>query len=270
LALVLALVACASEGQVQEISADEIRQAVLDAAEEVQTLRFETELTVRMQARGEQDVDLTVSADSNGQIDNLAQVMVSEMTSTVYLPPEAGGNKQSTVTSYVVDGVLYARTTKPDQTEQWSSQRMVDWTWEDLSQLGHEAGTLRTAELELLGSGRLRGVDCYLLEVTPNTDNLRQRLEQLPGLEGLPADEQAALDELIEEFSTKVWVEKDTFHLLRDETEITLNLDSDLLAQSGAQQNDMTLDAEMRTDFTDYDQPLAIELPPEASGTGSS
>ena len=171
--------------------------------------------------------------------------------------------------SYVVDDVLYAKTSAPGQSERWSSQRLLQQTWEDLNQLGSEIGTLRTAQIELLGSDRLRGVDCYVLKVIPDTNNLRQSLAQLPGLEELPADAQTELDDLIQEFSTKVWVAKATFYLLRDETEITIVLDSDALNLSGTQQIDVTLDTETRTDFTDYNQPLSIELPPEVSGAGT-
>ena len=269
LALVLVLVACAGGGQPGEMSAEEIRQAVLAAAEEVETLRFDTEVKVWLQAKSPQPVDLTVSATTTGKIDNLAQIMESEMTSTVDLPPEAGGRQRTTLTSYVVDDVLYARTTGPDQSEKWSSQRLLEWTWEDLNQLVNATATLRTAEIELLGSDRIRGVDSYLLSVIPNKDDLRQKLGQLPGLEELPADAQVELDDLIKEYSTKIWVDKETFFLLRDETEIIIDLDSDALGLSEAQQVDMTLDVEMRTDFTDYNQPLSIELPPEVSVAGS-
>lgn len=269
LVVILSLVACGVEAQPKGTSAEAIRQGVLEAADEVETLRFDTTLKVRLRSKGAQRVDLNVSATTSGQIDNVSRIMRSEMTSTVELPTEAGGRQQSSVTSYVVDDVLYARTTTPAQPERWSSQRLQQQGWQELNQLGHEIETLRTAQIELLRTDRLRGVECYVLQLTPDTSNLRQRLAQLPGLEELPEDAQSELDELIQRFSSKVWVDQQTFYLLRDETAFTIVLDADTLGDSGAQQSDVTLVAEMRTDFRDHNRPVSIELPPQVSEDSS-
>jgi hypothetical protein len=269
LALLLALAACATIDQSGELSAEEIRQAVLDAAEGVGTLRFDSAIEVRMRTEGAQSVDMTVSATTEGRIDNRARVMKAEMVSTVELPQGLGGRQQSSVTVYLVDDVLHSRTAAPNKAEQWSSQKLLQRGWDDLSQLGTEMTTLRTAQVELLGTRRLRGVDCYLLGVTPDTTNLRQRLAQVPGLDEVTYDAQAELDDLIQAFSTKWWVAQESFYLLRDETEITIVLDADALNLTDAQQVNATLDAKMQTDFTDYDQPLTIELPPRVSGSGT-
>jgi len=266
LTVILALAACGGRDQPQDASAEEIRQSALAAAEDAQTLRFDTTLSVKLRTKGPQRVDLTVSAVTSGQIDNVARLMESEMTSTMALPPEAGGRQQTSVTSYVVDDVLYARTATPGQSERWSSQRLQEQGWEDLNQLGHEAEMLRTAQIELLRSDRLRGVDCYVLQLTPDTSSLRQKLARLPGLEELPADAASELDDMIQRFSSRVWVAQDTFHLLRDETAFTIVLDAEALGPSSGQEGEVTLDAEMRTEFKGHDQPVSIELPPELSG----
>ncbi len=133
-----------------------------------------------------------------------------------------------------------------------------EW-WEESQQMGwgeSQIELLEAAQVEVISSERVDGIDCYVLEVTPDLEQLWQLSNHLH-FDEVPDVTEEYLQEIFRSFSVKQWVAKDTYFLMKAEIDIAEEFPPDEAGPS-------TVDIAMVLLCYNYNQPVTIELPPEA------
>lgn len=159
---------------------------------------------------------------------------------------------------YAVDNYTYTMMSLPGQNPKWTKQEIPAGFWDNLTAIESQTDPLDIATVNLIREEKVGNTDCYLLEVVPDFDKLQQKLAEEANMQQLPN-----LKDIISDFSLNVWVAKDTFFISKVQMDMTLLLTSEVLGTS-AGGDEMTLNMTMDLQPHDYNQPVSIELPPEA------
>ena len=142
--------------------------------------------------------------------------------------------------------------------------------WEEMSegidlilQTEAQIELLKTAQVKVIGSEKVKGVDCYILQLTPDVEQLWQLASQQPLLTdmGVSAVDEDILQDMFRSFSVKQWVTKDTHFLTRAEVDMALDLTPEAL---GVEEGQMTMDVTISMLTYNHNQPVTIVLPLEA------
>ena len=143
---------------------------------------------------------------------------------------------------------------------------MPEGTWDQMSQTESQIELLKTAQINFIGSEKIQGIDCYVFELTPDMDQLWQiALQQaaLGGEEVLPDVPEEFLQDIFRSFSIKQWIAKDTYYLTKAEMDISIGLIPEALGQP-EENGELSMNISMDVVAYDYNEPVAIVLPPEA------
>ena len=145
---------------------------------------------------------------------------------------------------------------------------MPGGTWEETTQQWGGPHTyvelLEVAEVEVTGSEIVNGVDCYVMELTPDMEKLWEIAGQQAELTGgMPDIDEELLDEVFQSYSVKEWIAKDTYLLVKEEIEMAMEFDPEALGIPGGD-GEIAMDMTISMLVYDYNQPVSIELPPEA------
>ncbi len=119
---------------------------------------------------------------------------------------------------------------------------------------------LETAQVKVIGSEKVKGVDCYVLQLTPDMVQLWQIVMRPAGV-GVgrilpPVTE-------FRSFSVKQWIAKDTYFLMRVEIDMAVESTPELMGYPG-EEGEMSIDITFSFLAYNYNQPVSIVLPPEA------
>jgi len=234
--LLVPLVAC-GEGEGEAGPAEEIADAAVAAYAGLDTYRFDMDMTMEMDVTGGDDtVDGTVAVEMNSASDKVNQRTYRNMQVSADIPPAMEGE----VEMYTMDDYAYLRTSMPAEPPTWLK-------WEICLPCGGKE------KLDIVGQQADLLEDSIEVEVV-DTDTLDEQYgigERLPDLE-------SDLNEVISDFSINQWIAKDTYFTLKSTIDITLTS----LA--------WTLDITATVVVYDVNQPVNIELPPEAEDAEES
>ena len=262
LALAVDLVGCRAE---KEMTAEEIRDATVEAWANIETTQFDMNLTWNITKKnGEPSgVLLLITLTGTGILDEVNQEMKMETKMTLYLPPEEGGTIDIQIEQYFDPKAIYTKTTMPERPATWIKED-VEKDWEEISPIKQEMELLASGQVELLGSEEVNGIDCYLLKVVPSIEKLWEVMIE-PGMDMLIMEEKVDPQEMIESGSLRMWIAKDSLFLMKDEMEMRMVLSSEAVnLPLGEEEFEMVVDLEGSSTHYNYNQPVSIELPPEA------
>jgi hypothetical protein len=257
----LVLPACQSSA----VSTQEILNGVLAAMEDVRSYRFDAGMAIEVSGdEGEGPFTATIEMAFTGAADIAGGRMQADIDMTAEVPDE--GEMSVGMSVYLLEDVMYAGI---DMSAfgfgvNWMKAEPPEVAWEQLDQLGPQIEFLETSEVKLVGSDIVNGVDCHVLEVTADPAKiwaLAMRQSQLPS-EGLPDFDADVLQDILRSFSMKQWVAKDTFFLVKAEMKMDMDVSGEALGDDSA--GDARMLFEMDLLMSDYNQPVSIELPPEA------
>ncbi|MFC2039459.1 DUF6612 family protein [Chloroflexota bacterium] len=157
---------------------------------------------------------------------------------------------------YVIEDCAYVNLEMPSEIGSWSKfcapgllqqQAIISPEVDFLSQF---------VDVEVLGTEMVDGVECYKLRVTPDMSKLWAWALGQPGMEGLPADLQEIedlMEDLISDFSIIEWIAKDTYFPMKFVIAMTFTTE------------DGPIDITMTGFLHHINEPMSIELPPEAA-----
>lgn len=265
--LTIALAGCSARlpARTTSVTAEEVRERLVRAAEKVQTVCFDMDLTVAVTGTGNRRVAMNLTSDVSGLVDNVAAKARTETKATVDLSG-GGGRRDTSAVSYVVGDVLYTYTSVAGRGPSWVSTSLPAGSWAEVSQFGREVELLRQGQMTLLGTEKIEDAECYALAIKPDIAKMQDNLKRISGLMQFPKGVEGNLAQLVRSLSAKVWVATDTFLPVRDETELTMLVDSASIGLAPGASFEVKLTAKVRTRFLRYDEPLTIELPAEARG----
>ena len=282
LALVLVSTLAGCSGGTNEMTAEQIRDAVIKASDDIKTVRMDTGTqgngTLDMRIEGT-DYRITVlqmgNTTTENDLVNDKMHMLSQTRSKLESQPELQnlGNESQitdmTVESYLIDNVMYTKSYGAETTTTWTEQRLTEESRETFNQLAQEMNMLESAPVELLGSEQLDGIDCYVLRVTPDVGEMYQTMMQNLSGAGKWLFRIFDFKEMIRNASMTMLVAKDTFFVMRDEMKMTLVMNPESMhLPLGDINMEMKMDYEIVTKDYDHNKPVTITSPTEAPITG--
>jgi len=248
-------------GTFEVLSESDIAARAAEAMREAKSYQGDTTFTMAMKVEAEGEVveaPMVMGTDYAIDIEN--RQYEAHITVTAGVPGEGGF--ETGVEMYLLEGILYTLAQMPGEPAVWVAEAAPAGTWEALQVLPEQAALLDDAEVTLLGTEKVDGVDCYKLGVVTDRQALLDAILAQQSLaqesSGVSDDAGAAsflamFDELVEMSATQ-WVTTDTYLLRRAEMAVALDMVS------------MGLSLSMAVDINawGYGEPVVIELPEEA------
>lgn len=264
--LALIITVClACKGTEASLSAEQIMEKATAAQADVRSGVLDLDnLTINFQGKSSgSDTGGTISLDGSCAIDQANKEVGANANANITIGVLGQPSMIMTMgfEMYVVDNYTYTMISLPGQKPTWTKQEIPADFWETLTTVESQTDPLDITEVTLIREEKVGDIDCYLLEIAPDFEKLQQLLTQQL-TEG--ANMQLPnLKDMISSFSLNVWVAKDTFFISKAQIEMTLLLTSEVLGTS-AGGDEITLNMIMDLQAHDYNQPVSIELPPEA------
>ena len=267
LILSFTFVGCGGEGEtLTPEQIDQLVANVTSAQEDIETYQFDVDMGMTMGVTGgTAEGEITMDASGDGAMSLVDQRMKMLMTMTMDIP--GMGEETMEQESYLVGGWMYVRQSLAGMDLGWMKMEMPEETWETQNQLDQQIEFLTGGNLSLvkfLGSEKVSGVDCYVLEVTPDMVDLANYLSQQQGMEDLTALDLTQLIIAIKQFSIKEWLAKDSGLCMKASDRIYMEMTPELLNVSPEEFEKMAMDMDIAITFRDYNKPVSIVLPPEA------
>jgi hypothetical protein len=274
LVAVLSFTAC--DGGEELPPPQEIIDGVIEAMSDVRTQEFDIDMALDMAGEAEEEAfEMTMEIAMSGAVDIVNKQMRMEMTMNMAAPGEE--EMDMGVEMYLLDDEVYMTADMPGMDSAWRKSELTEEQWEEMMEIIN----LAESQLELLditkvrvtGTEEIKGVDCYVLQLTPDVEqlwDLAQEQMQLSG-QDLPdfgefIDEDAIeerLQEIFNSFSVRQWVAKDTYFLIKAEMDIDMEFNPADLGYP-AEEGEMAMRMVMNLLAYNYNQPISIVLPPEA------
>ena len=269
LLLSLAFVLCFAFGGCVEkeetLTPEQIEQIVIAAVNAVagaETYKYDMDMFMTMAVVGGTDPGtMTMGANTTGVIDNTNQEMQIVMDTTMNVPQQEEHVTQ--VEMYIVDEWVYV---KSSVDEQWMKTGLTPEMWETQKQAEQQIELLKTAkEVKFLGTEVVDGIQCYVFEIVPDMEKLAEYLAQQQSMLYGGLD----IAELVELFANmsiqiKEWVAEDSLFLTKAATHMLMELSPEDVGATEEDFEKWSIDTTVEVLAHDYNQPVSVELPPEA------
>ncbi len=275
-AIALSLIACGGE---ELPTAQEIVDGAIQALDNIRTYEFEMDVNMVISAESEDGTaEATIEINYGGALDLDNRQLKMDLTMSMALVEN--GIEETTepylMEAYLIDGAGYTMTTTPGTDPVWEKEEFSEAEWEEVWEETSEMLNLaesqielwEPAEVEVIGSEQVKGVDCYVLRLTPDFKQLWETVVQqaTAGLVdelGLPELTEEILDEASYSASLKQWVAKDTYFSMKAEIDMAIELTAEAMGYP-EEEGEMSITTAINTLAYNYNQPVSIELPPEA------
>ncbi len=260
LVTVLACLGCGEK--TATVNAAQVVDNALAAQVDIESYRLDMEMTISMDGGfGGEEMEATMSIDASLLIDEANKEMEMSMTADM----EATGEEAEAVEMkmYLVDNTVYMMMAVPDLVPMWIKQEVPTDFWETQATIDQQLELLQDSRTKYLRDEKVEGVDCYVLEITPDLAQLWQTAMQQPWMEELPM-EIPNLEDMIKKVSVKQWIAKDTLFLTKVNIQITISVTPEAMGMP-EEEGEMSMSIVMDMLAHDYNEPVSIELPAEAS-----
>jgi len=269
LALVLALALLGCGEKEETLTPVQIDQIVIDAANalaEAETYAFDMDASETIDViGGTEPGTMSLAADATGVIDNANKEMQLGMNMTMNVPEE--DQQQMGMEIYIVDEWVYVRMSIPEVGEEWMKMELTPEMWGLWEQVDQQVELLETAtEVKFVGSEVVNGIQCYVFDIMPDMEQLAEYLAQQQVMLGMGLAEMENLEELLDKTSLSIeeWIAKDSSLLMKAQANMRVEVTPDDVGATPEDFDKMTMDLSMDMTVYDYNQPVSIELPPEA------
>lgn len=267
LILVVSLVACTSQAEAEEVegltSAYMIILGVLEAQNEISTYQFDLDMDIGATTMSEDEAfQGDIGMDLKGAVD----INNGKMSMDMNMDMIAVGEDKIEISMgmYLIDNVMYMMMNIPEMGPMWMKSDMPGVDWDEFDQVESQIELLVDAiRVNVLGSEKVNGIDCFVLEIIPDMDQLWEIAMQQSGVTGeemLPGIDEEFLQDAFQGFSVMQWVAKDTYFLLKAKVDMTMEITPESMGvfeDTGVMAMDITMDLLAYG----YNQPVSIVLP---------
>ena len=266
LIITLSVIAC-NGGKLP--SAEEIVAAILDSQQDIETYKFDVDMEMYITVEAEDEtIEMYAVTDGSGSTDVENNVM--QMTGDINMVMPDVGEIEVKEHMYLVDNMMYIGIDMPAFMggSTWIKAQMPVYMPEEMNQVLSLTALIETAEITVLGSEIVNGVDCYVVEVVPDADQLWELVSQQLQFMGddieIPDITGELIRKMYDDVSVTYYIAKDTYFLISSSMDMFLELTP---ADLGYPEEEglMTMDITMELLAFDYNIPVSIELPPEAA-----
>lgn len=230
------------------ISSQELIEKVSSANQNLTSYKFDstTSLSVELSLFGQQQ-------SSSGEF-ILKGSVDAENKKVKYDATITSQDTELATTVYIIDNVMYTllegNWTKDAAENVYDTQNIYD----------SSAELLASSKIKVVGSEVIGGKETYVVKITPD---LKKLLEQAFGQLGTSSESQfppgVKPENLIKQFSLKLWIEKDTFLIVKSDMSMLMEIDDEKTGQTL-----FGMDMKISTRIYDHNEPVVIELPAEA------
>jgi len=263
LSVSLGLAGC---GRGSAVSAQEIASNAISNSAEVTTVKFDTSMSMDLEVTGGSDPGkMTMSGDAVGSMD-LADMEMQMSINADMAFPGSDGDMHVEQDMYYTGGWLYMRMSLPGEGDQWGKQQISEDVWMSDNPLDQQLEFLETAfEVTKLGTEKVDGVDCYIIQVTPDMDALSNWLQSQQQNTGLDIGSMD-LSKILKSYSVKEWISKDAYLPIKVDINASLEITPQDMGETpeSANMDKMTMNVGEQVKYYDYGKPVTIQLPPEA------
>ena len=250
-------------------SAQEIIDGVTEALDDITSYQFDMDMTMDMAGEAEGETfEMTMTTGFSGALDLENRQMRADITMSMVVPGE--DEMEMGMELYLIDDMGYMMTDMLGMEPTWMKSEVSEADWEELSEGMSQAESqielLQGAQVGVIGSEKVKGIDCYVLQLTPDMGQLWQLVmqqAQVAGGEILPEVAETFLEEVFRSFSVKQWIAQDTYFLTKAEIDMVVELTPEAMGFP-EEEGEMTMNITMTLLAYDYNKPISIELPPEA------
>ena len=245
----------------ESVSAAQIKSNTLTIANagDIHSYEFSMDMRMNMDTTfpGSDSSSTTMSTIADGVVDIANHQLQMEMTSdSVEMPIEVA------YILYIIEDVMYMKMGELE-TQQWIKmdfsqyEFLGDTYWDNYDQIQAQTALLDASQVQKLPDEVVNGVDCYVLQLTPDLNKL---FETLTAQFGSSSSIWQGLDlsSFIDAFEIKLWTSKDTNFIMK--------VYEYILVDSRAMQSSdfMTMEMEVTVFFFNYNSAPNILLPEEA------
>jgi hypothetical protein len=267
LALVLSFSLVAFAGCGEKLTQEEIDEIIANVTSaEAETVSFDIDVPMSIKVVGGSDPGtMTVAVVGSGVMDMVNEEMQMTMDMAMDIPGE--GEQDISAQIYFVDDWMYMSMDMLGLGEQWMKMEATEDMWPQPDPLEQQLELWEGAvEVKSLGGETVNGVGCYVFDIKPDMAVLSDMLAQETSGMGMDLTEFAQLDlaDMYKELSVREWLAQDSYLPMKMEVKIVMEVDAGDAGAAGGDFDKMTIDVEVNMDFYDYNQPVSIELPPEA------
>lgn len=259
LVIILACLGCGEKAAT--VNAGQLVDNALAAQADVESYRLDMEMTIDMDGGlGCEEMEGTTSIDASFVIDEANKEMEMRMSADM----EATGEEAEAVEMkmYLINNTVYMMIAVPDLEPMWMRQEVPADFWETQATIDQQLELLQVSQVKCLKDEKVEGVDCYVLEITPDLAQLWQTAMQQPWMEEVPM-EIPDLEDMIKKVSVKHWIAKDTLFLTKVHIQIIILVTSEAMGMP-EEGGEMRMSIVMDMSVYDYNKPVSIELPAEA------
>jgi hypothetical protein len=254
-------------------TAEEIIAGIADAHASIDSYEMEMDMGVKMVTDvsledvtgmpSDLDVDMKLTGVSDKKNKELHMVIKMDMAAPDEDPMSID------MELYHVDGWMYIMMDMPLMSPQWM---MTEMPYEEFQEgMGEIVFTsallemLEAAQASVTGSEEVGGVDSYVLELTPDMEQLWDIISQQVGTAGgempdIPAEN---LGDMIKDSSVKYWIAKETYYLMKSDMVINMDVLPEELGLSD-EQGSLSMEINIQMLMFNYNETAPIVLPPEA------
>ncbi len=247
--------------QENTLTIEEVTQGSIKASQDIDSYTFDMNFSMSLSLSTSEGVSaMYIEETGIGLIDIADRQMELDMSIVMDIPNE--GKHTANAKIYSMDGWLYVKTTVPDSGEQWTKMELTDELWKVQSQFSSMIDFLKIPSgIYLSGSETIQGIDCFVVEVTPDPESL---LDWAAGQTLLGQNDTSlkdvVRDETFRKFTVKEWIAKDTLLPIKAIVEIAMDISSDEIGSDTGN----VLDISVSITFSEYGNTVNIQLPPEA------
>jgi hypothetical protein len=258
--LVLLVVAVGVACQKTEaLTADQVVENTVAAQPDVKSLRLSLDLTADVEGSIDGEVtEGSFALSGTAAVDQNSQSMQAEFDLTA----DISGAIDAGAQLYLVGNYLYMQVSMPEIPQMWLKMPVTSEISGSMPTIEDVTGLIDSAQVELVGEDKAGGVDCYVLSIAPDFEQIQQALAGNPLTEQMGI-ELPDLEDLISSMSFKMWVAKDTYFVMKARMVMSVELTPEAL---GAPEGDdhLTVNLTLNMEASQYNQSINIELPVEA------
>jgi hypothetical protein len=265
LSIVLSATTCSGD---KLPSAEEIVAAILESQERIETYQMDMDMEATITVEVEDEtIEMHVFADYDGSID--VQNTEMEMVMDINMAMANMGEMEMAESIYIVDDTMYIGLDMPAFMggSTWMKTQLSEEILTEMCPVESLIALIETAEITVLDSEKVNGVDCYVVEVVPDADQLWEYVSQQLQFMGDELEMPDSMGELIRKMYDNVsviyYIAKDTHFLIKSAMDMTITLTANDLGFP-EEEGSMTMVIATEMLAFDYNQPVSIELPQEA------
>lgn len=241
------------------ITKTELMDRIVEANSRVETVHLEGDVLITITTEmGDSSESREIPFSMSGAIDMVNKRMQME----IGLFALGAGGKSTTV-MYGIGDTVYARTNVPDVLEFWIKTDMPQGSWDTQNQAYMMFKMVDDSEVHSVTTDWIEGKRCYRVELSPDFETMMRMLSQQMGFDRIMGAVLSVVS--FEDAHSTFWIAKGTYLPIKSEGVVTMfpNVTDPLEDEEKAQTK---IRIESQSIFWDYNEPVSIELPDEATG----